>query len=350
LPVTDAAVPPADAEEPNLEAELRAVRYAGVRTAAGAASLWRPRLDLLDSDPQDAHFVVEMAEDGSAGLRFGDGVSGRAPVAGERFFAFYRVGNGPIGNIGADALRHLVFRNNFPDGVTLTVTNPLPAQGGTAPEPTADGKLRAPQLFRSRLERAIAAEDYAAIAMRDFPASVQRAAATLRATGVRSEVQVAIDSFGVSDPPQSLLDCIAAHLERYRRIGHDVRVVPARKVPIDLALRVCVTPGHVAEQVLTELREVLGPRLDRSNRPGLFNPDALTFGEGVMTSRILAAAHRVPGVAHAEVTRLERLFEGPDGELEAGILKLGPLELARLDQDRDAPENGRLSLTMETGQ
>jgi hypothetical protein len=54
-------------------------------------------------------------------------------------------------------------------------------------------------------------------------------------------------------------------------------------------------------------------------------------------------------VAHAEVTRLERLFEGPDGELEAGILKLGPLELARLDQDRDAPENGRLSFTMETG-
>lgn len=344
------SVPPADTEEPDLEAELRAVRHAGVRTAAGAASLWRPRLDLLDSDAQDAHFVVEMAEDGSAGLRFGDGVSGRAPVAGERFFAFYRIGNGPAGNVGAGALRHLVFRNAFPDGVTLTVTNPLPAQGGTAPEPMADGKLRAPQLFRSRLERAIAAEDYAAIAMRDFPALVQRAAAALRATGVRSEVQVAIDSFGASDPPQSLLDCIAAHLERYRRIGHDVRVVPARKVPIDLALRICVAPGHVAEQVLTELREALGPRLDRANRPGFFNPDALTFGEGVMTSRILAAVHRVPGVAHAEVTKLERLFEGPDGELEAGILKLGPLELARLDQDRDAPENGRLSLVMETGQ
>ncbi|TGX52364.1 putative baseplate assembly protein [Sphingomonas gei] len=344
-----ASLPPANAAQPDLQDELRAVRGAGARTMAGAVSLWRPRLDLLDSGPQDAHFVVEVAEDGSAGLRFGDGRSGRAPVAGERFVAFYRVGNGPAGNVGAGALRHLVFRNNFPDGVTLTVTNPLPARGGTAPEPMADGKLRAPQLFRTRLERAVAAEDYAAIAMRDFPALVQRAAAALRATGVRSEVQVAIDSYGTSDPPQSLLDCIARHLERYRRIGHDVRVVPARKVPIDLALRVCVTPGHVAEQVLTELRETLGPRFDRVNRPGFFNPDALSFGEGVMTSRILAAAHRVPGVAHAEVTKLERLFEGPDGELEAGILRLGPLELARLDQDRDAPENGRLSLTMETG-
>ncbi|TFI56939.1 putative baseplate assembly protein [Sphingomonas parva] len=345
-----ASVPPADEEAPGLQAELRAVRHSGARAAARSASLWRPRPDLLDSGPRSTHFVVEMAEDRIATLRFGDGVSGLAPAAGERFFAYYRIGNGPIGNVGADALRHIVFRNAFPDGVTLTVTNPLPAQGGTAREPIADGKLRAPQLFRTRLERAVAAEDYAAIAMRDLPTLVQRAAATLRATGVRREVQVAIDSFGTSDPPQSLLDCIAAHLELYRRIGHDLRVVPARKVPIDLALRICVAPGHIGEQVLTELREALGPRLDRRSRPAFFHPDSLSFGEGVTVSRIVAAAHAVPGVAHVEVTRLERLFEGPDGELEAGILPLGPLELARLDQDRDAPENGRLSLTMEIGQ
>lgn len=314
-----------------------------------AANRWHPRLDLLDSGPQDLHFVVEMADDGTASLRFGDGVSGRQPAAGEQFGVQYRVGNGTAGNIGAGALRHIVFRNAFPEGAAITGTNPLPACGGTAPEPVADAKLRAPQLFRERIERAVSADDYAAIAMRDFPALVQRAAACRRATGVRSEIQVAIDARHSADPPQSLLDCIAAHLERYRLIGHDLRVVPARTVPIDLKLRICVAPGHIAEQVATELREAFGTGLDRAGRPGFFNPDSLSFGEGIMLSRIVAAAHRVEGVAHVAVERLERLFEGPNGEIESGILPLGPLEVARLDRDPDAPEHGRLELAMETG-
>jgi hypothetical protein len=46
------------------------------------------------------------------------------------------------------------------------------------------------------------------------------------------------------------------------------------------------------------------------------------------------------------VTRFQRLFGGPAGELESGVLALHPLEAARLDNDSAFPENGRLALEL----
>ena len=66
-------------------------------------------------------------------------------------------------------------------------------------------------------------------------------------------------------------------------------------------------------------------------------------------SRVIAAAQAVPGVESAEVTTFQRLYEGPNGELEAGFLPLGPLEIARLDNDPRFPGNGRLKPTMGGG-
>jgi hypothetical protein len=82
---------------------------------------------------------------------------------------------------------------------------------------------------------------------------------------------------------------------------------------------------------------------------GFFHPDNLTFGQGVLLSRLVAAAQAVPGVESVRVTRLERLGEGPNGEIETGLLPLGPLEIARLDNDPSMPVNGRLELAMRGG-
>jgi len=70
--------------------------------------LWRPRFDLLNSPRFAPEFVVEMEEDGRATLRFGDDTLGRRPVEGSSFRASYRIGGGPAGNVGADALDRLV--------------------------------------------------------------------------------------------------------------------------------------------------------------------------------------------------------------------------------------------------
>jgi hypothetical protein len=66
-------------------------------------------------------------------------------------------------------------------------------------------------------------------------------------------------------------------------------------------------------------------------------------------STLVFEAQSVPGVQSVTVTKLKRLFEGPNGEIAAGLLPLRPLEIARCDNDRDFPENGRLNLVMRGG-
>ena len=156
---------------------------------------WTPQRDLLTSGPDDADFVVEIDNDQRAHLRFGDGELGQRPAAGQLFEAVYRVGNGRAGNVGAEAIRHIVLRERL-SGVELAPRNPLPAQGGRDPEPMEDVKLYAPHAFRRRLERAITPDDYARIVMRDFPGQVQTAAGTLRWNGSWYEVLVAVDPAG----------------------------------------------------------------------------------------------------------------------------------------------------------
>lgn len=327
---------------PSLPAiSLRSVSTTGEKTESHE---WTPRSDLLESNADDRHFVVETDDDGGASLRFGDGVHGRAPEGNETFRAFYRVGGGTRGNVGTDALRHILFSNAFPEGAGITVSNPLPMLGGRDPESTASARVRAPFNYRRRLERAVTADDYAAIVMRDFPAIVQRAAAYIRSTGVRTEVQIAIDPRGRAEPTVELLMCIERHLERYRCIGHDIRVVPAQQVPIHLGITICVAPGFVAEKVARRVGERLG-----TGAGGFFNPDVLTFGGSISVSRLVAAAHDIEGVADVHIEVLNRLYEEPDDEIDSGLLPIGPTEIARLDNDPDAPENGRLDLLPKGG-
>lgn len=184
---------------------------------------------------------------------------------------------------------------------------------------------------------------------------MQRAAAEIRWTGSAQEAHIAVDALGAGDPSQELLDSVSYALERYRRIGHDLVVGPARSVPLDIALAVCAAPGHQHGQILAELYRLLGSRRLSGGRIGFFHPDALSFGEPVRLSRLVAAAAAVQGVESVRVTRLSRLFhEGPvndmdDTALEAGVLRLSPLEIARCDNDPDRPENGRLSIELGGG-
>ena len=322
----------------------------GRHTPAGPVEMaWTPRRDLLGSRDQDRHFVVEVDNDGRAHLRFGDGELGRMPEAGTAFAATYRVGNGPAGNVGAGMISHVVSRQATLGGVTLRPRNPLPARGGTAPEPVDAVRLFAPHAFRTELQRAVVADDYAALVMRDFAGRVQRAAAALRWMGSGYEVLVAVDPLGAVEADPGLLDEIAGHLYRYRRMGHDLAVKPARYVPVDVEMAVCVLPDYLRGHVRAALLERFSNRTLPGGQRGFFHPDNLTFGTGIYLSQLVAAAQAVPGVESVQVTRLERLDEGPNGEIENGLLPLAPLEVARLDNDPSFPENGQLRLVMRGG-
>jgi hypothetical protein len=147
----------------------------------------------------------------------------------------------------------------------------------------------------------------------------------------------------------TLLDELCQYLYRYRRIGHDLKVEAARYVPLLIELRICVQEGFLRGHVKAALLAVFSNRRQPDGRPGFFHPDSLTFGDGIYLSKLVAAAQSVPGVESVTVLKLERLYEGPNDEIANGLLPLGPLEIARLDNDPGLPEYGRLILEMEGG-
>ena len=310
---------------------------------------WLPRLDLLSSDGEAAHFVVEVDDEGLAHLRFGDGDCGRMPDAGTAFVAKYRVGGGVGGNVGAESIKQIVWPNERRDDGITRVRNPLPARGGAAPEPIAEAKLFAPRAFRKELQRAIIADDYAAIVMREFPAEVQRAGAELRWTGGWYSVRVAIDPRGSLQSSPALLRQIERRLRRYRRMGHDVQVVPARYVPLEIELIVCVQSHYLRGHVRAALLDVFQSGARSNGEPGFFHPDNLTFGDSIYLSRLVAAAQAVEGVESVQVTKMQRRFQAANHEIDHGVLPIGPLEVARLDNDPINPENGILKLDVRGG-
>jgi hypothetical protein len=309
---------------------------------------WTVQRDLLNSGRFISDFVLEREDDGRAFLRFGDGiVAGRKPVAGLQ--ATYRVGNGPSGNVGAEAIAHLITDQS---GI-LNVRNPLPANGGTMPESLDQVRLNAPQAFRTQ-ERAVTEADYETIALRH--PGIQKAAATLRWTGSWHTMFVTVDRRGGLDVDGDFETELRAFLERYRLAGQDLEVDGPRYIPLDIAFTVCVKPGYFRSQVKRALLDTFSRFDFADGRQGFFHPDRFTFGQSLYLSQMVAAAMQVPGVRWVDtedvlpkLNRFKRWGQMPNGERLAGVIRCDRLEILRLDNDPNAPENGKLEFLMEGG-
>jgi hypothetical protein len=303
---------------------------------------WTPRADLLASGSDDRDLVAEIGNFGLAHLRFGDGELGRRPDPGQTFVAAYRTGQGTTGNVGAESITCIVIEGLKLDGITFTIRNPLSASGGTDPETLDEAKLLAPLAFRKTLKRAITAADYAAIAAQN--PELEGAQAALVWTGSWYEADVALDPYARDAADATLAARVDAALQKVRRMGHDLRVQPAVYVPITLGLLVCANPGydrgHVKAAVLARL--VGGPA-------SLFASDALTFGQSIYLSRIVAAIMALPGVLSVTVTEFRRTGAPPNHEIANGVLPLAANEIAELANDPDHPERGSIAIEMRGG-
>ncbi len=318
--------------------------------------LWLAVPDLLDSPPFAQHLVADLDHDGRAELRFGDGVYGREPAGAIGFTATYRVGSGPSGNVGAEALAHIVqpiVAGNWP---TITaVRNPLAARRGGDWETIEEVRQHAPAAFHAEQFRAVTEHDYV-LAARKMP-EVAEAVATFRWTGSWHTVFVGIDprrpedliteSGGRTRLAEALERRVRAFLTRYRLAGYDMEIRSAEYVPLAIDLELCVAAGHFRGDVVEAVLRALSAGINPDGSLGFFDPDRFTFGQPVYLSRLYAAVEAVEGVDSLVVTRFHRYGDMENGELEAGLLSIGPWEIARLDNDPNFMENGVLRITAD---
>lgn len=304
---------------------------------------WSPQRDLLNSSSFDRAFVAEIDDDGFAVLRFGDGKNGMKPFAGLK--AKYRVGNGLIGNVGADSIGHIYIEDETLP-YDLKIRNPLHAEGGKDPETVDHARLFAPQSLHEK-EYAVNEEDYAELAKRH--ADVQKAVATLRWTGSWNTMFINVDRKGGRPVDASFKNELLSFLNRFCLAGFDLEVQGPVYVPLDIELKVFVRPDYFSAGIKESLQEEFSCRQLSDGRVGFFFPDEFTFGNSVYLSRLIARAIKVPGVLRVEAIRFQRMGEEANGELGEGEIKMGRLEIARLDGDTNRPENGVIKFIMEGG-
>jgi Baseplate J-like protein len=348
----DLVAPPTGASSaPATGFTTRPVRSTSTLRVEVDGEIWHQQPSLLGGRPDDHVFRVEIDDQGAATLVFGDDVFGQRLPDGAIVTATYRVGGGTAGNVGANTLtRPLPL--DAPRPWLVSVTNPLAAIGGRDAESRDHARRVGPATFQAPLV-AVTADDYQARAQAftNGPGRkpIQRATATFRWTGSWLTVRLAVDPRGGETLTPALSKVLRDHLDTSRLTGYDLAVVGAVYVSVDLAIEFCVARGGRASDIQQALQQTLSNGDLPGGRKGFFHPDNFSFGDHLYVSRIFAAVMAVVGVESAQITRLARLHAAePERDtvtnLRQGLLAIGPGEIVRLDNDRNFPERGTLTI------
>jgi baseplate J-like protein len=326
-----------------------------VSTNAGDEQDYEVQWDLLEAGPFSPEFVAETTNDGGANIRFGDSVNGLAPATGSFVRAKYRIGVGLGGNVGAEALRHLLLPPGSPVPPIDSLRNPLAATGGRDRETNDQVKVRAPVAFRSPQLRAVTAADYADVAKR-VP-GVSGAVARFRWTGSWLTVFLIVDAKDRDELETGLALKIEQYVRRFTQTGYDLEVRPASYVALELELFICVAADRFRIDVEEAVSHALSSKRLSDGSLGFFHPDRFSFGQPLYLSALYAAVLAVPGVESVTARRFSRYLDDDPlpgrpitaANVDAGLITVGDIEVLELLGDPSLPERGMLTITTGGG-
>ena len=308
---------------------------------------------MLRAGPAGFSVVVDPDDELPALLRFRTGALGLGPPAGSHVSARYEVGAGPTGNVAANVTGRLVRTTSGPDvpcvwmdvldqhAIAVTARNLLPGSGGTLATPLDDVRREAPQAYSAVPRRAVLIGDLPAFAVQ-MP-DVRRASARRSWSGSWPLGVVAYEA--VDAAATDVAAQVQATLDAVRMAGTEVVSRVATPVGLLIGLTVCLFPGSDPWAGRAAILAALRPGTPEA--PGLFAPGVHAMGADVYLSAVVAAVAALPQVDAVAVTEARRLSDPPGGL--AAVLPMGPAEVAVCDDDPDAPDRGRIVLTVEGG-
>ncbi len=304
--------------------------------------LWERVVSLKESKPYNRHYQVVDLDDGKNRILFGDNKNGFRPEKFSMIEIQYHAGLGALGNVATDTLTRL------PQEVKgiKSVMNSFAGRNGRDPETEEHGKLWGPKRIREQ-KRAVTPDDYAREAM--SVSGISRAIARFVWTGSWVTVRVTLDPGGTEELSDELKMAVYEHLIFRKMAGYDIQIFPARYVPLEIKIRFCLKDMAFRDQVLRDLKSALGNSVGADGVKGFFHPDIRTFGQGLELSELYAFIARVQGIECAEALTFKRLRKPQGDELIDGEIRMQWDEIARLDNDRNFPEHGRLDLQLVGG-
>lgn len=318
---TTEALGSGDGSRPHQRFKLKKtpLTYVSAKTPSGAATTltvrvngvaWAERLSLYAAEPNDANYVVRLADDGAATVRFGDGKQGaRLPTGQENVTATYRVGIGQAGEVGAGALSLLKTR---PLGVR-GVTNPVAASGAEDPETLASARTNAPQTVLT-LDRIVSLQDFTDFA--NAFAGVGKAQAVAIRQGERLLIHLTIAD--ASGDPVTSSDALFLHL----RDAIDAARDPAAAVELasftPLTFRLKATVQYDSRHLENDVRRALVGALQAA-----FAFPQRAFGQSVTAAEIMEVMHGVAGVIAVDLDELAYVIAPPSTATQE---TLGPVK------------------------
>ena len=177
----------------------------------GSAEVYNEIQNLFLADDDSQVFSKTYNDDYSATLIFGDDVRGKSPSPGDPYEVFYRVGGGGRGNVAPGVINVSVPALHSADGdITINVTNPSKATGGSNSETVEHAKKWGPNFFKTQY-RAVTGEDYTTFANQFISTAgfSGKSLATLRNSGAGSNM---IDIYTVAFAGE--VEGVNAQLER----------------------------------------------------------------------------------------------------------------------------------------
>lgn len=325
--------------------------------SVGGTNPWSEQSDLIESEADDEHFIVETDEYRVSRIRFGNDVNGRALPDGAVVTCTYQVGQGISGNVGADTI---VGFDAAAHPEVSAIWNPFDVTDGREPELAAEIVRRVPEAYRQRQRRAVTLEDYVKRA-EELPA-VAHAAARYAWTGSWRTVRIAIDPRGTAELSDTVRRQVEVYLNAVRLIGEDLEIRPAQYVPLDIKLALCAHPQYWPADLDVVLQQEFSDGYTPDGRPGFFHPDSWTFGQPLYASQLIGRALAVPGVERVLSASLRRLHAvsgpslvtitlNPEDVPAALVDKLGvdSFEIIQVANDPDHLEKGRILFDIQGG-
>jgi hypothetical protein len=335
-------LPGQDLDLPDVEGDLLNACLT-LRERDGQEHPWTAVADFVFAGREDRVFVIDRA---AGALRFGDGRTGRIPVAGPSqpgkalSSVAWTLGGGAVGNGGATGN----WRGTG-GAAGAAAASLVPAAGGADAETIAQARVRAGAALHE-VHRAVTAADHETIARDTRGVAVARAHAAVGdhpaypcalVPGAVSVYVVPAAPRGDSDwdrrdfvpaprPDPGMLSQVRATFGAARLLGEELFVQEPRYRPVRLRVEVTGAPrdpAGVRGRVRDALRKFLDPLTGGSGGNGW------PFGAPLRPSALLRVAQQAAG-HDGEVARVAIALDDTDSWENCRDVAIGPNELVTL--------------------